>query len=211
MPRRFQECPEGPSKLRQTGRKAFAHSSFSSWLYVALPWQFVMWCGLMYISRFISRFEWCLPLFGSIPNIIRVTGSQYRPGRYLALRHQYHPPLLLCRSWQFNFLSQDTRHLDFKSIESAWFLLLILYIILALHLRFSGTLYVWLLDWEIHTKTQQKTLPILNFHKFSYLNKVDKSIWLVLGYSGIYIFKLSILFKHLVWLIHVRTDNPLSF
>ena len=121
------------------------------------------------------------------------------------------PPTTISRSWQFNFLSQDTRHLDFKSIESAWFLLLILYIILALHLRFSGTLYVWLLDWEIHTKTQQKTLPILNFHKFSYLNKVDKSIWLVFGYSGIYIFKLSILFKHLVWLIHVRTDNPLSF
>ena len=99
----------------------------------------------------------------------------------------------------------------YKIIESAWFLLLILYVILALHSRFSGTLYVWLLDWEIHTKTQQKTLPILNFHKFSYLNKVDKSIWLVLGYSGIYIFKLSILFKHLVWLIHVGTDNPLSF
>ena len=47
------------------------------------------------ILMFISRFEWCLPLSGSIPDIIRVTGSQYRPGRYLALRHQYHPPLLL--------------------------------------------------------------------------------------------------------------------
>ena len=33
-PKRTQKNPEGPSKQRQTGQAAFAHSSFSSLLYI---------------------------------------------------------------------------------------------------------------------------------------------------------------------------------